>query len=167
MAVNTISSSDSVTYLSASSSSSTSGLSVDTETFLSLLVAQLEYQDPLDPQTDTQFVTQLAQMTSLEQLQEMNATIANSSAYDMIGKYVYAEILDEDTGITNCYMGYAESVVVKNGEQYVIVDEYAIPVSEITQVLDSSVFETDAADTAEATDAANTEDTADTEDSAT
>ena len=37
------------------------------QTFLSLLVAQLKYQDPLQPQDGTQFVTQLAQFSDLEQ----------------------------------------------------------------------------------------------------
>jgi hypothetical protein len=37
------------------------------QTFLQLLVAQLKYQDPLQPQDGTQFVTQLAQFSDLEQ----------------------------------------------------------------------------------------------------
>jgi flagellar basal-body rod modification protein FlgD len=37
------------------------------QTFLALLVAQLKYQDPLQPQDGTQFVTQLAQFSDLEQ----------------------------------------------------------------------------------------------------
>jgi flagellar basal-body rod modification protein FlgD len=37
------------------------------QTFLQLLVAQLKYQDPLAPQDGTQFVTQLAQFSDLEQ----------------------------------------------------------------------------------------------------
>ena len=36
-------------------------------TFLQLLVAQLKYQDPLQPQDGTAFVTQLAQFSTLEQ----------------------------------------------------------------------------------------------------
>jgi len=36
-------------------------------TFLKLLVAQLQNQDPLQPQDGTQFVTQLAQFSGLEQ----------------------------------------------------------------------------------------------------
>jgi flagellar basal-body rod modification protein FlgD len=40
--------------------------------FMSLLVAQLKNQDPLAPQDSTQFVAQLAQFNSLEQLMSIN-----------------------------------------------------------------------------------------------
>lgn len=140
MAVNVIGSSDSINFLKADESNS-SGLTVDTDTFLRLLVAQLQYQDPLEPQTDTAFVTQLAQMTSLEQLQAMNSSIISSQAYDMIGKYVYAEVLNKTTGETECYLGQVESMTVKNGIKYVVVGNTAIPVSDIAQVIDASLFE--------------------------
>ena len=44
----------------------------DQETFLKLLVAQLKNQDPLSPQDATQFVAQLAQFSSLDQLISIN-----------------------------------------------------------------------------------------------
>jgi len=44
----------------------------DRDTFLKLLVAQLKHQDPLAPQDATQFVTQLAQFSSLDQLIGIN-----------------------------------------------------------------------------------------------
>jgi flagellar basal-body rod modification protein FlgD len=43
----------------------------DKHTFLQLLVAQLKHQDPLNPADGLQFVTQLAQFTSLEQTMEI------------------------------------------------------------------------------------------------
>lgn len=49
-----------------SSSDGTSGLANES-TFLTLLVAQLQNQDPLQPADGMQFVTQLAQFSSLEQ----------------------------------------------------------------------------------------------------
>lgn len=56
-------------------SSTTDRLASDKNTFLKLLVAQLTHQDPLNPTDDKEFVAQLAQFTSLEQLQEINAGV--------------------------------------------------------------------------------------------
>ena len=74
------------------------------EEFLNLLVTQLRYQDPLEPMKDTEFVAQLAQFSSLEQLSNINTsldtssqlnyilsqTIANTMATTLIGKEVIA-----------------------------------------------------------------------------
>lgn len=51
-------------------------LGADKNTFLKLLVAQLKYQDPLNPADGTQFVTQLAQFSSLEQSTRMSEDIS-------------------------------------------------------------------------------------------
>jgi flagellar basal-body rod modification protein FlgD len=47
------------------------GALTDTDTFLSLLVAQLKNQDPLNPADGTQFVTQLATFSGVEQSTQM------------------------------------------------------------------------------------------------
>lgn len=44
----------------------------DTGTFLRLLVTQVRNQDPLNPQDPTEFISQLAQFSSLEQLLNVN-----------------------------------------------------------------------------------------------
>lgn len=71
------------------------------EAFLNLLVAQLEHQNPLSPVENTEFTAQLAQFTSLEQLQAMNTNLtalmsAQSAANGLqaavlIGKQVQAQ----------------------------------------------------------------------------
>ena len=48
--------------------------------FLSLLVTQLQYQDPLDPMDNSQFVAQLAQFSSLEQMTNLNSAYVDQSA---------------------------------------------------------------------------------------
>jgi flagellar basal-body rod modification protein FlgD len=45
------------------------------DAFLRLLTTQLAHQDPLKPQSDTEFIAQLAQFSSLEQLTDMRATL--------------------------------------------------------------------------------------------
>jgi flagellar basal-body rod modification protein FlgD len=45
------------------------------DAFLQLLTTQLAHQDPLQPQGDTEFIAQLAQFSSLEQLTQMRGTL--------------------------------------------------------------------------------------------
>ena len=49
-------------------------------TFLQLLVTQIRNQDPLNPQDPTDFVSQLAQFSSLEQLLEMGKSLESIEA---------------------------------------------------------------------------------------
>jgi len=65
---------------SSPSSGTSTGTSTDPlaqeQTFLQLLVAQVQNQDPMDPTADpTEYVTQLAQFSSLEQLTGMHADL--------------------------------------------------------------------------------------------
>lgn len=50
--------------------------SADANTFMTLLVAQLKNQDPLNPQDGAQFVAQLAQFNSLDQLIQINQQLS-------------------------------------------------------------------------------------------
>jgi flagellar basal-body rod modification protein FlgD len=74
---NSVSSSSS-NSTSASSSSATGAMGKND--FLTLLTTQLKYQDPLNPQDSSQFASQLAQFTSLEQLTNINSNIEGLSS---------------------------------------------------------------------------------------
>lgn len=131
-------------YIKSDSSKSKGGLNVDTETFLKLLVAQTQYQDPLQPQSNTEFVAELAQMTAQQQMQEMNSSLGASKALGLVGKAVYAEVLDSNTGITNCFNGVVDSVVMKGGTAYVVVGDYAICINDILAAGNATEKSTDA-----------------------
>lgn len=69
--------------------------------FLKLLITQLSNQDPTNPMEDTQFIAQMAQFSSLEQMTNMNesfnkmANMLNSSqAANTIGKTVEIDLGD-------------------------------------------------------------------------
>ncbi len=113
------------------------GVEVNTDTFLQLLVAQLQYQDPLEPQSDTDFVAQLAQLSSLEQLQSVNESLSVSQASSFIGKTVFAEILNSDTGVTEVYRGIVESIFMKSGKTYCVVGDTAINIDDISFVAET------------------------------
>ena len=46
------------------------------DAFMSLLVTQMQHQNPLEPQADGEFLAQLAQFSSLEQLQGINDNVS-------------------------------------------------------------------------------------------
>ncbi|BBO79800.1 basal-body rod modification protein FlgD [Desulfosarcina ovata subsp. sediminis] len=81
--------------------------------FLTLLVAQLQNQDPLNPSDSTEFTAQLAQFSSLEQLQNINdalsdfevyqSTLNNIQASNFIGKTITAsgDTLTVEDGVAN------------------------------------------------------------------
>jgi flagellar basal-body rod modification protein FlgD len=54
------------------------------EQFLELLVAQLKHQNPLQPLQDQEFIAQMTQFSSLEQLQNMNSTLSQNAEWDML-----------------------------------------------------------------------------------
>jgi flagellar basal-body rod modification protein FlgD len=83
------------------SSTSEKNKNTSKETFLRLLIAQLEHQNPLSPIQGTEFTAQLAQFSTLEQLQTMNANfdalvaaqeqIKGLRAADLLGKTIKAQ----------------------------------------------------------------------------
>jgi len=104
--------------------------------FLNLLVAQLQYQDPLEPTKDSDFVAQLAQFSALEQMESMSTSMAMMQAYDLVGKFVFAtDVLMED-GSTQDIGGFVDSVVSKNGGYYALIGDTYVSVSRITEVYD-------------------------------
>jgi flagellar basal-body rod modification protein FlgD len=87
-----------VTDSSAASPAKTSAGALDREAFLKLLVAQISHQDPLKPMEGTEFVTQLAQFSAVEQaiaqsqrlelLSTQMSGLANNASTDLVGKTV-------------------------------------------------------------------------------
>ncbi|CEH33309.1 flagellar hook assembly protein FlgD [Romboutsia lituseburensis] len=82
----------------------------DKDLFLKLLVAQMQNQDPFSPQDPTQYVTQLAQFNSLEQMMSMN-----DSLEELMGA--------ADAIFINSAMGSATALIGKNIEAYAPVEE--------------------------------------------
>ena len=81
-------------------SSASGATNLGEQDFLTLLVAQLEHQDPLNPQDNTEFIAQLAQFSSLEQQTTTNEKLdqlltaqgssEQTAAFALLGKQVIA-----------------------------------------------------------------------------
>lgn len=101
------------------------------DAFLRLLITQLQYQDPLQPMQDREFIAQMAQFSSLEQMQNLNASLdslrlmqAASQAASLIGREV---TLLSPSG-TDTITGIVESVTFNLGVPQIVVDgvEYSL-----------------------------------------
>ena len=115
--------------LSAATGSSSSQL-VSEQAFLQLLITQLQNQDPLSPADPTQFVSQLASFSSLEQITQLNTnmtSVLDNSVTSLIG--ITATVTDpsSSTGLTSGTISgvvyYSNGPAVQiNGQNYAMTD---------------------------------------------
>ena len=77
-------------YSQANTSTSTTEAVMGKDDFLTLLITQLKNQDPLNPSDSTEFTAQLAQFSSLEQLQNINDALASFEVYQSTANNIQA-----------------------------------------------------------------------------
>jgi flagellar basal-body rod modification protein FlgD len=68
------------TQTTSSTPTSTSKSILDKDSFLKLMMVELQHQDPLQPSDPTQYINELSQMTTLEQTTNMAASSAKAAA---------------------------------------------------------------------------------------
>jgi flagellar basal-body rod modification protein FlgD len=109
--------------MATSAVSATSAASqISIQDFLKILVAQLNNQDPMKPMDNQEFVTQMAQFTSLQQTQEMNTKIssllvqqASSQSIGLLGRSV--DVTSSGSNVT----GTVKGINFVNGEPQLTV----------------------------------------------
>jgi flagellar basal-body rod modification protein FlgD len=115
--------------LGAVTGSSSSQL-VSEQAFLQLLITQLQNQDPLSPADPTQFVSQLASFSSLEQMTQLNANVTqqlDNSVTGLIGQTVTVTDPASQSGLlTGTVTGivyYSNGPAIQiNGNNYALSD---------------------------------------------
>ncbi|HZG77472.1 MAG TPA: flagellar hook capping FlgD N-terminal domain-containing protein [Paenibacillus sp.] len=104
--------------------------------FLKILITQLQNQDPAAPMQDREFIAQMAQFSSLEQMMNMTKEIQDlrqslGIASGMIGREVTWLTYDESGEVTGENTGVVEGIVIKEGAQYAEIDGQQIAVGDI------------------------------------
>ncbi|NLM33916.1 MAG: flagellar biosynthesis protein FlgD [Clostridiales bacterium] len=88
------------------------GDTLDKNAFLRILAAELTNQDPTNAQDSTQYVSQMAQFASLEQMYNLNTTMTMNAANSLIGKAVTVSKTDL---YGNYYAGIVRAVTNSSG----------------------------------------------------
>lgn len=113
---------------------------VDSDTFLTLLVAEMQNQDPLEPTSNTEWVSQYATFTQVQQMSEMSDSMDLIRANSLIGKEVVMKVTSETTGETNYKRGKVDYVVVEDGKPLVVIDEAKYSISDLDTVASDEYF---------------------------
>ena len=122
---------------------------LDRDAFMQLLVTQLENQDPLEPIKNEDFVAQLANFSSLEELEQLNENTVAMIALNqtnallsqltqgsaLIGKQV--NWIDPFSGATSS--GRVESVKIDKGLAVLRVNGTDVPLASVAEVLGENV----------------------------
>ncbi len=131
---------------STSSSSSTVGTtSLGYEQFLQLLTAEMQYQDPLEPTSNTDYVAQMATFSQLEAtlsmkeaLTESTDTTTKNMANALVGKEVIVADSDSSTGYSN---GIVDYVMYQDDEIYVSVNNKLYSLDDVDTVSTEEYYE--------------------------
>lgn len=126
---------------SLSSSRTKDGTSLDKDAFLQLLVAQMKYQDPLEPTENTEYISQLATFSELEEMQNMTSGMNLQRASQLVGKEVVCKVDNSKTGNTEFVNGMVDYVVYENGKAFVSINESLYSVDDIYEVIDPNYSE--------------------------
>ncbi|MDE6747228.1 MAG: hypothetical protein K2J72_11455, partial [Oscillospiraceae bacterium] len=102
--------------------------------YLKLLVAQMQNQDFNNPMDDSEVLAQMAQYSMLEGIKNMTQQSSVSYASSLVGKVV---TVDDGTG---SYTGMVESVTVKNGEPYLMVDGMSYKSDKVTDIVQEDIY---------------------------
>ena len=108
---------------------------ISKDTFLKLLVTQMQYQDPLDPMDNGEYLSQLAQFSALEQMTEVADKMVNvhtlvenldtsvlvGQLTSMIGQTVQWATTDSEGKVT-LHEGTAKSVSISDGAPSLMVE---------------------------------------------
>ena len=110
---------------------------VNSETFMQLLVAEMTNQDPLEPTSNTEFISQLATFSQMQYARDSSTYAMANYAASLVGKTATASKMDGKNLVTKT--GVVESVTKNssNNSYTVKIDGESFDLSKITAVSDT------------------------------
>lgn len=132
--------SNSAASLANKSAKKTGNDSLDKDAFLQLLVAQMKYQDPLEPTSNTEYISQYATFSELEQMQNMSASMDLFRASSLVGQTVLMKVTDS-AGRTTDVQGNVDYVVYERNKAYLSINGELYSMDDLDTVADPTYLE--------------------------
>lgn len=131
------------TVVSSTASETTTAANNDLgyDQFLQLLCAEMQYQDPLEPTSNTEYVAQLATFSQMEAMLNMQNTMEASNANSLVGQYVIVKTTSSTTGETTAVAGFVDYVQYENNKQYLCINGSLYSVDDVYEVADTEYME--------------------------
>ena len=104
--------------------------------FMNLLVAQMKNQDPLEPTSNTEWVSQYATFSELEQMQNVANSSTLQRASDLVGKEVMVNSTDSSGNVTQV-QGKVDSVSFSGSNAYLTIDGVQYSIDDLVEVVDT------------------------------
>lgn len=95
------------------------GQEMDKNAFLTILAAELSNMDPMGNNDSTQYITQMAQFASMEQMTNLNTTMSSYANNSLVGKGVTLKSVDSN-GVN--YTGIVKSVTTNSSKTTIAVE---------------------------------------------
>lgn len=102
---------------------------LDTYQFLRLLITELTAQNPMDPVKDRDFLAQMAQLNTAQQMEQMGHLLTALQSASLIGREVEA-VLPSGTRVS----GKVQAVEISSGQIFLTVSEQRVPFSALTKI---------------------------------
>lgn len=120
---------------------STGGDSLGKDAFMQLLVAQMKYQDPLEPTSNTEYISQLATFSQLEEMQNMTTGMDVQRASALVGEVAIMKVTSETTGNTSYVSGKVDYVQIENGKAYLSINDGLYSIDDLDTVADKEYLD--------------------------
>jgi flagellar basal-body rod modification protein FlgD len=117
--------------------SETSGKdSMSMQDFLMLVVAQMQNQDINNTMDNGQFMAQMAQIASMQAMQELTAAFMSSMSMSYIGRFVRAQATTDDGRFVR-QEGYVDRISFNGGEANVLINDVWFKVQDVYEIMTS------------------------------
>lgn len=108
--------------------------------FLNLIIAQMTNQDPMSPMEDTEFISQMAQFSSLQAMTDLREVSMQGQAANLIGKNVIVADYDSKGQLVKDE-GIVQKVVLYNGSVGIYVNNKEYSFSNIMEITEAKEME--------------------------